>query len=61
MYEWQQIAMCCTEITHTATYKCKLYRLLHVHTVVWEKLVVGNIHEKKSVVKIFILAGYNPL
>ena len=26
-------------------------------TVVWEKLVVGNIHEKNSVVKIFVLAG----
>ena len=33
---------------------------IYVATVVWEKLVVENIHEKKSVVKIFILAGYKP-
>ena len=25
------------------------------------KFMIGNIHEKKSVVKIFILAGYRPL
>ena len=31
------------------------------YTVVWEKLVVGNIYEKKSVVKNFVLAGYKPL
>ena len=26
--------------------------------MVWKKLAVGNIHEKKSVVKIFVLASY---
>ena len=30
-------------------------------TVVWEKLVVVNIHEKKFRGKKFVLAGYKPL
>ena len=40
---------------------CNLYKS-HIHTVVWEKLVVGNIHEKKfRGKKIFVSAGYKPL
>ena len=37
-------------------YKCTLQSLFYLCTVVCEKLVVGNIHEKKSVVKNFRLS-----
>ena len=31
------------------------------HTIVWKKLMVGNIHEKKPSVKNFVLTDYKPL
>ena len=31
------------------------------HAVVWEKFVVGNIHEKNFCGKKFVVAGYRPL
>ena len=38
------------------------YGLYKVYTVVWEKIVVGNIHEQNiHGKKNFVLAGYKPL
>ena len=34
------------------------YSNIQLNTVVWEKFMARNIHEKKFIVKFFVLAGY---